>query len=135
MADLGQTPANVVKVSGTSESFMLGGTVTAGMPVKLVTGTLTACSDDSAPNAAAYGIALNGGAIGQPCAVQRDGVINLGAVLSVGKVYLVSTAGAICPVDDIASGEFITILGVALTADNLKLVITASGVAAAAAVS
>jgi hypothetical protein len=106
------------------------------MPVrKNTSGLIVAASDDSASNADVYGIALTGSSNGQPVIVLRSGTINLGATLAVGKVYVLSTSGAIAPFDDIAGTEFVTVLGVAASASSLVLGIVKGGVAAAGAVS
>jgi hypothetical protein len=134
MADLTQTATSVIGY-GEQLHGVLGGTVTAGMPVRLSSGTYIAATDASAVGADVVGIALTGGAISQPFTYQKGGNINLGATLAVGKVYVLSTAGAICPVDDIAGSEFVTVLGIATTASIFKMGIVVSGVAAAGAVS
>ena len=134
-ADISITAANVLGFGTDMETLPAGGTITAGQPVrKNSSNQVLAASDDSSANAAVYGIALNGGGTGQPIQVQKSGVVNLGATLSVGKVYVLSTSGGIAPIDDIASGEFITVICVATTTALCKLSINASGVAAAAAV-
>lgn len=134
MADLTITAANVVSY-GTTSIGTAGATITAGQVVRLNTSLqLVLASDDSATNASIAGIALHGASSGQPLAYHVKGSIDVGATLSVGKVYVVSTSGAICPVDDIASGEYITILGVATASNRLLVNVTKSGVAAAAAV-
>lgn len=134
MADLTQTATSVIGY-GEKLPGVLGGTVTAGMPVRLSSGTFIAATDASLAGAAVEGIALSGGAIGQPFVYQKGGNINLGATLAIGKVYVLSTAGLIAPVDDIAGAEFVTVLGIATTAALLKMGICQSGVAAAGAVS
>jgi len=134
MADLTQTAASVIGY-GEKLTGVLGGTVTAGMPVRLSSGAFIAATDASLVGAAVEGIALSGGAISQPFTYQKSGPINLGATLAVGKVYVLSTSGLIAPVDDIAGSEFVTVLGIATTAALLKMGIVQSGVAAAGAVS
>lgn len=134
MADLTQTATSVIGY-GEQLHGVLGGTVAAGMPVRLSSGTFVAATDASLAGAAVEGIALTGGAVGQPFTYQKGGNINLGATLAVGKVYVLSTSGAIAPVDDIAGSEFVTVLGIATTAALMKMGIVQSGVAAAGAVS
>ena len=59
-----------------------------------------------------------------------EGDIDLGAVLAVGTIYVVSdTSGAIMPATDLSSGEFTTILGIATTTSNLSLKLQVGGVA------
>lgn len=134
MADLTQTATLVIGYGDPSHG-KLGGTVAAGMPVRKQTdGTYIAATDATLAGAAVEGIATSGGATGQVFTFQRGGNINLGATLAIGKVYVLSTAGAIAPVDDIAGTEFVTVLGVATTAALLKQGLVVSGVAAAGAV-
>lgn len=134
MADLVQTATGVVGF-GPRLTGVLGGTVTAGMPVRKSGGSFIAATDASAAGAAVEGIALSGGASGQPFTYQKSGNINLGATVAAGKVYVLSTSGAIAPVDDIAGTEFVTVLGVGISTTLVKMGIVVSGVAAAGAVS
>lgn len=134
MADLSITAGSVVGY-GPRLTRIAGGTITAGQPIRVdASGNVVAASDDSAANAAVAGIALNGGSAGQPISYQEVDLMDLGATLAVGKPYVLSTSGGIAPVDDIAGGEYVTMLGIATAADRLKLGINASGVAAAGAV-
>lgn len=128
MADLIQTATSVLK-SGDSTvrtaDGIAGSTVVAGQPVYLdsTDGYSVKPADASAlTTAAVVGIALNGGADGQPIEyVTRDAALDLGATLTIGAVYVLSaTAGAICPEADILTGEFITIIGVADAADSIN---------------
>jgi len=136
MADLSITAGNVVGSGSDMEHGLIaGGTITAGLAVRKNTSNqIVSASDDSAANAAVYGIALNGASSGQRVSVQKSGNITMGATVAVGKVYVASTSGGIAPVDDIASAEFITVVGVGVTADIMKIGICQSGVAAAGAV-
>ena len=134
MADLTVTAGSVVS-TGTQGVGTAGGTITAGQVVRLNTSNeVVTASDDSATNAAALGIALNGASSGQPVSYHTAGNINPGATVAVGKVYVVSTSGGIAPIDDVAGGEYITYLGVGTTTSNLSVQIHVSGVAAAGAV-
>lgn len=133
MADLSITAANCVQ--GTNASVVdgtLGATVTAGQSVYLDSVTTTyklADADASAAAAAAKGVALNGGASGQPVKVQNSGPITIGGTVVVGKTYIVSaTAGGIAPESDSASGMYKTILGVGISATQIQLQPLVSGV-------
>lgn len=125
MADLSVTAANVIKGSGASViTGTAGATVTAGQTVYLDSSTSTyklAKADASATSTPAAGIALNGAANGQPLSVLTAGNINPGATATVGQVYVVSAAvaGNIAPYADLASGNYVAILGVATTASNI----------------
>ncbi len=137
MADLSITAGSVVS-TGTKDTYTAGGTLTAGLAVRLSSGTVIAATDASAAGSAALGYALNGASSGQPVEVHKGGNINLGATLAVGKVYVLSTDGATAPVDDIATGEYITVMGVAISTSVLTMPgggPLVSGVAAAGAVS
>jgi len=138
MADLTQTAANVAAGANAviEKRFKFGATVAQGKPVYLSAANkwLLADNNVSAVEAGQYGvgIALNAGSDGQEAAVQTEGEINLGATLAVGTTYGVSaTAGMICPDADIASTNFVTILGVAKTAAILRLKPIVSGIARA----
>jgi hypothetical protein len=137
MVDLVVTAASVVKGSGAKVwRGVFGGTVTAGQSVyRDATTKYFLAADNDAASAAGLddtdvGVALNGGGANQPCEVQYDGEINLGATLTVGESYAISsTAGGICPVSDLASGDYPVILGVARTAALLVMGIVAGGAA------
>jgi hypothetical protein len=134
VADLTVTAANVKQGTGAVLRYgTLGGAVTAGQPVyKKASDQLFYATDAnlSAEAAAAAGIALNGGAAGQPLTYQTDGGIDLGATLVVGEVYVVSaTTGGIAPAGDLASGWFTTVLGIATATNNLAMKVQSGGVA------
>ena len=128
------TAANVVGLEGDKVQRIAGGTVTSGQVVRISSTAVIAAVNDNAANANAYGIALNGGGTGQPIVVQTTGEITIGGTVAVGKIYALGTAGGIIPVDDIAGSEFITIIGVGISATAIRLSIKAGGVAAAGAV-
>lgn len=135
MTDLSITAANVVagsnakKLPGTA-----GATITAGQTLyrAAATGKLLPADADSATAEVRtpVGIALNGAADGQPVDYIYEGDVNLGATLTVGEIYVQSdTAGGIMPEGDLEAGDYVTVLGVASAANNLKMKIIASGAA------
>ena len=131
MADLSQTAANVAPGTGAyTVNGTLGATGTAGQPVYLDSSTDTlklADADLSQAAAAAVGILLGGGASGQPVTYIVTGNLDLGATLVIGEIYVLSgTAGGIAPEADLASSDWVTVLGVATATDNLKLGILVS---------
>ena len=135
MVDLVVTPADVLTVDGIVRDGIAGAAITQGQPVRASGGQYVPATDNDDANAAAVaGIALQSVAAGQPIRFQESGVIDIGATVAVGKVYVLSTSGAIAPVDDIAGGEFVTVIGVGVTINNIKLSINASGVQAAGGV-
>lgn len=137
MADLSFTAANVVMTGGTRDTYTAGGTVARGNLVRMSGTSVVAGSDDSAAAADVIGYALNDAASGQPVEVGllSGGGTLAGATFAVGKVYVASTSGATAPVDDVAGSEFITVVGVGVTASTMKMGKIAGGVAAAGAVS
>jgi hypothetical protein len=138
MADLSFTAASVVMTGGARDTYTAGGTVARGNVVRLNTSNqIVVASDDSAANANALGYALNDAGSGQPVEVGllTSGGVLAGATFAVGKVYVLSTTGATAPVDDIAGSEFITVVGVGVTASTMQMGRIVGGVAAAGAVS
>jgi hypothetical protein len=137
MADLSQTAANVA-FNDSDVKYRLvqfGEAVTQGMPVyrKAADGKYwKAQNDGTAAEADAVALAMTKGASNGWGIVATEGNVDVGATLAVGETYCVSNAfGAICPVADVGSTEFPTILGVASTASNLKLKPSTAGVAKA----
>ena len=134
MADLSITAADVKKTDTTLiAEGIAGGTVTAGQPVyrdSTASNKLKAADADVLASAAAVGIALHGASADQPLKYAIGGNLTLSSVMTVGAVYVVSTtAGGIAPVADLSSGDYVTLLGIATTATNLKISISVSGIA------
>src|SRR6185369_16605641 len=105
MAAISVTAANVARVDGSVVHNLAGATITAGMAVYvdasgLVQIATNATSAGSGVGAQNVGVALNGASSGQPVDVLRDGTVNIGGTVAVGKPYVVGTAGGIIPVDD-----------------------------------
>lgn len=136
MADVSVTAAEVLpEVPGTilDNTRLFGATVTAGQAVYLDTTTNTwklADANSSAATATVGGIAMNGGAAGQVASIAVAGTLDPGFTVTVGAVYVASaTAGGIAPVADLTTGWRTTVLGVGITASQLKLILVNSGVA------
>ncbi|RZJ44953.1 MAG: hypothetical protein EON87_08700 [Brevundimonas sp.] len=134
MADITITAASVLAGENSNQKTGLAGeALTAGKVVYLDGATNTFKLADNNAAAAlrdAYGVALNGAAAGQPVAVHRSGDLTLGAVLTPGVAYYLSdTPGGVCPVADLASGEYVVLLGLAKSASVLAVDIQASGTA------
>ena len=136
MADITITAADVLAQGGANiADGTAAATITAGQALaKDSSGQLILASDASAALAAIVGIALHGALSGQPIKYQNAGRIDLGATLAIGKHYVLSTAGAIAPVDDIAGGEFASYIGLAEDAQYLRLGLLPAPAAAAGAV-
>lgn len=136
MADLTITAANVVAgANAVRENGTAGEAITAGQVVYKSSATnkymLADCDSATAEARLATGIALNGAALNQPLQVLKSGDITIGATLDPDEpaYYLSDTAGAICPVGDMESGDYFCLIGLAKSATVLAVNIHASGVA------
>lgn len=133
MADLTVTPANVQPgASAVTKRGIAGEAINAGQAVFVATdgGIELAEHDVDAATAAIVGVALNDAATGQPIEYAVTGDIDMGAIMTIGQVYIVGAgAGGIAPEADAGAGDFVSIVGVATTTSNLKLGLTHSGVA------
>lgn len=129
MADLIQTPASVIQGSP-FQSFtgVSGAAITAGQSVYRKNADqkfYPAQANGSQEQAGQYGggIALDSApGAGQYVTILQAGQINLGATLTVGQTYVTSpsgTLGAIAPISDLGTGNYVTILGVAISASIL----------------
>lgn len=134
MANIAVTAANVQPGSTAKLVYgTFGATVTAGQLLyqdatdnkfKLFD------ADASAATGVLAGVAMCGGANGQPATVLVSGDYNPGGTVAVGTVYVGSaTAGALCPTSDLVTGMYTNVLGVATTTSNIRVNIQASGVA------
>jgi hypothetical protein len=117
--------ANTVKATGVS-----GAAITAGQAVyadpadsyKIKPAQANSANPTHAPNA--VGIALNNApGANQPVTYATDGDVIFNNVLTTGQVYALSAAnaGGIAPYADLASTNFVTVLGVATGGTNLRL--------------
>lgn len=134
MSDISITAASVVAISDDIAHGTAGATITAGQVVykDSVTGKYLLADNNAATVAARTpsGIALHGASLNQPLAVLKSGDVTIGGTLTAGvAVYLSGTAGGICPVADLTTGMYPTILGIAESATVLRLNIQPSGVA------
>lgn len=125
MADLTLTATSVVAgANSKQEHGVAGETITAGQTLYLSSSTgkwMKSNNKSVTPEARpTKGIALNGASINQSVSVHTDGDITIGATLTPGTAYYGSdTAGGICPVADLTSGEYVCLLGIAKSATVL----------------
>lgn len=134
MAALTITASAVKKGTGAlfNANYTAGETITAGMPVYLNSsdGKLYKC-DANLSQAASLpvGISLHAALADQVLAYQYAGTLAFGAILTAGKIYVVgaSAAGDINPSDDLASGWYTNILGIAQSTSNLLLCVGVLG--------
>ena len=134
MADLSITAANVVAGTGAAiRTGTAGATITAGQAVYLdrTTETWKLADTDSGTAAAraVEGIALNGASASQTVSVCTSGPVTIGATIAAGVFYYLSgTAGGICPVGDVAPGDYPAIIGYGISTSVLQVNIVTSGV-------
>ncbi len=131
MTDLSVTAADVQAASGADiRRATAGAAIAAGEPIYIdPTDSLAKLAANTSQTLAnCVGIALHAADAGQPVTYIAEGNLDVGATLTVGELYILSAAGAISPVGDAESNDWMTYLGIATAADNLRLNIQAGGV-------
>lgn len=133
MADITVTPANVAQSTGAViENGVAGAAIDAGQVVykSATTGLFGLAQCDDAANDDVYGIALNKAqASGQPLAVQRSGDITIGGTVAIGTLYCLSaTAGGISPSSEIVATNYVTLIGIGVSATVLRMNLLTTGV-------
>lgn len=128
MANLSVTAASVLaSATALTGAGIAGATITAGQPIYKDTADSNklklADANASAATAVVEGIALNGAATGQPVSfVYQDDVFTPGGTLVVGETYVVSaTAGSLCPIADLTTGDRPAVCFVAITSTTAVL--------------
>jgi hypothetical protein len=127
MADLSITAANVVRGTDAKlETGFAGATITAGQPVYRDSADgeykLSDCNSATAAVRAVRGIAMNSASDDQPLTIITQGKVTIGATLVAGVAYYLSgTPGGICPVADLTTGDYPTVLGIATSTTILNV--------------
>jgi hypothetical protein len=132
MADITITAANVLmSANGKSATGIAGETITAGQTLYLNSADnrlYKADANASIATADCVGIALGGGAAGQPITYCYEdpnftpgGTLSLAAAADSGVYVLSATAGGIAPMDDLAAGMYPCVLGVAYSTTKMSL--------------
>ena len=133
MADLGSITAVRITSNTITNEVTYGATISAGQSVYLdsADGEYKLAGASASASAECKGIAVTPGVDGGRGVIATGGdIILVGTTAAVGAVYVVSaTAGGIAPEADLSSGEYVTVLGVASSATQLKIQLQASGVA------
>lgn len=131
MANLSITAANVAaQSSAKTVDGIAGATIVAGDALYLdsADGRYKLADANGSGTTTIAGVALNGASAGQPVKVLTEGMLSLGAILTVGAIYVLSaTAGKIAPAADLATGHVVNVIGVATTTSLLKVKLIASG--------
>lgn len=119
---------------GPFDYYVAGGTLTQGMALYLDTATRTVKATDADAEASAecVGFAAHAAASGQPIAVQsRHGSrITVNSSLTRGVAYFlgITTPGSICLYSDISTGDYVSFVGIGISATVLEIGILNSGV-------
>lgn len=126
MPDLVQVPADVrVHAPASIEILKSGDALDAGMAVYRASDErYFPAQSDTQEHAAAKYIVLVGCTAADKyfAAVKVPATIGIGAVLALGETYIVSdTPGAIKPIGDAGTGEWVTILGFGKAADEFAI--------------
>ncbi len=133
MADIVITVASVVPGTGAAYvTGIAGAAILQGQTVYLDSTTNTvklAKANTTVLTAAVVGIAVDAALTGQAVTYQTAGNLAFGAILTAGRVYVCSgtAAGGICLANDLTTGWWCSILGIASTTSNLVLGIQNSG--------
>jgi hypothetical protein len=88
------------------------------------------CDANAQATAAFKGLLLTPGNEGDIALFAKPGaIVDVGTVLTKAKVYILSeNAGKIKPIEDLNTGEFLTIVGFALSTSQLELIGAESGI-------
>lgn len=136
MANLSVTATQVLpSTTATIKNLIAGEAMTAGQLVYKKASdnkAYLAQADGTAAEAVVLGIVVGPAvAATQRCSVQCNGTVTIGAGASVtaGAAYFLSaTAGAICPVADLTTDDYVTYIGTANGSNQIVLNLHASGV-------
>ncbi len=122
----------IANVTYVAVDGIAGATIIAGQSIYLDSSTTTwklSQADGTAAEANCTGIAACGGGNGQPIKVYTAGAIDPGFTSTVGETYVLgAAAGSIYPVADLISSDYVSILGIGITASRIDLLFKNSGV-------
>jgi len=126
MADLVIVSANVgmTTTAPSTKTVTYGETVTEGQAVylKAADGLYWLTVVTAAESAQIAGIAMTPGAAGEKGTIATKGDFECGAATTLGEIYVLGgAAGAIAPVADLASLDYVTIVGFGQAATNVML--------------
>lgn len=133
-ADYSVTAANVVpSASADLSRGTAGATITAGQAISIDENRLVQLYDADSATATARvfrGIACNGAAAGPIVYCTDDPSFTPGFPVAAGAIVIGSgTAGGLCPAADLATGHYLTIIGVGIGSNKINFSTLAAGVA------
>lgn len=125
MAALTITAADVGYVSGPTKVVQVGEAVAQGEPLRELTsdGKYYLCNHTTTTDGGASLVALTpASSDGYVVAAAATAVIDIGATVAIGTCYVVGpTDGDINPLGDLATGDFVTVIGHAVSTSDIKL--------------
>ena len=132
MAAVTITSTAVLKTASTQTADGVAGVaIAAGEWLYLDSATNTlklAEAGDTEAKAAVVGQALNNAAAGQPVRYASGGLVDVDNVALAGVYVLSATAGKMCPVADLVTDDWLTLLAVGRSTTQVRLAISAEGV-------
>ena len=135
MTDLVITAANVVPGANSKQETGTAGEALA--PGKLIYKAAATnkwmLSDSNSATAEARtptAVCLTGSGLNQPVVAHRSGLLTIGAAVAANTPYFASdTPGGICPIADVGTGEYMTEVGIAVSATVIDVSFKSTGVA------
>ena len=134
MSDLVITPSNVAIAASNARpvTVLAGATITAGMAVYLdsANSEYLPASGATESEATIAGIAVTGCADAGYFLMQTSKSYIVGATVVTGTPYYVSDSGSgkICPHSDLASGDYVTLIGHAISTTEIDIEIAVTGI-------
>ena len=107
----------------------VGEAVAAGEVVRLLAGITMKADKTTQDGAAVIGIALcQSHKAGQPGSYQEDGALPVGNQLTqAGRVFVLAATGDIMDIDDLATGEWVALVGWSTSATELMISLMPTG--------
>ena len=113
-----------------TSKFQAGEAITQGQPFYLSSNRAYKTDADVSTKHKVAGIAMTAASTNGYFIGATEGLVAIGATVAIGTVYVISpTAGSIMPSADLASDDYVSILGVGTTTAIIDLQINNSGVA------
>lgn len=133
MADYTQTAVNVALISGPTSRGLCGG-VNSGEPLfvdhtdeaKLKAADVNATNPR---NAVIKGFCIESALDDELTTMALAGaIVDPGMTMTKGDIVVLSESGAMSPSDDLTTGDYVAIVGVAMDTDRLELILWSRGV-------
>ena len=115
--------SSIVAPTEMGKANFVGEAVDAGEVVRMVAGVTMIADNVTQDGARVTGIALcDSLKAGQPVSYQEDGTLPVDAQLTeAGRVFVLATNGDIMDIDDLATGEYVSLVGWSTSATDLVI--------------